>query len=171
MVFICIHIRRAGIGHWQARTARATVTRMKYSCREVVSSYQTIITAAAAAIAFTAVVKSRQCHGIYQCRFLLTAVVRQQRSAKGTHQPCNIRSDDFFACQLFHSTQNGIAVEGTSLHDDCITQIACVTQTNNFIKRIFNNGNSQPGCNIANGRTVLLRLFYFRIHKNSTTYA
>ena len=144
---------------------------MKDAGGEIMRCYQAVIAAAAAAIAFTAVIKGRQRFGIYQCRPFLTAVMGQQSRAKSTHQPCNIRPDHFFAGQLFHRAQNSVAVEGAALYDDSIAQFASIAQTNDFIKRVFDDRNSQSGSNIADCRAVLLRLLYFGVHKYRTAHA
>ena len=66
-------------------------------------------------------------------------VLRNEGNAVGAHEACNIRTDHMAAKELFQGPEHGIIVEGAALHDDFISQIRCLPETNHLVEGIFND--------------------------------
>lgn len=58
------------------------------------------------------------------------------------------------AKELFQCPENGIIIEGAALHDNFISQIRCLPETNHLVEGIFDDRVGKAGGNISHRYTV-----------------
>ena len=89
-------------------------------------------------------------------------------SSECSHDTGNIRTYGFAVCDFLKTSENGIVIESSSLHNNMLTELGCVGNFDYFKQCVFDNGISKTGRNIGNFCALFLRLFYFGIHKYRT---
>ncbi|MNC11838.1 hypothetical protein D3C75_595470 [compost metagenome] len=91
-----------------------------------------------------------------------------QRTAVRSHNPGNIRSYHGSASQLLKCPQNRFIIEGSALNNDITPQILGVTDFDNLLQRILNDGIGESCRQVGQGGAFLLHLLHLRVHKYST---
>ena len=100
---------------------------------------------------------------------LLVLRLRNQSCSVCSHQSRDIRSDDLLAHDVLDGSQNSVVEEGSALYDDLLPCFIRVSQFDDLIEGIADDGIAQSRTDIADGRALLLGLLYLGVHEYRTS--
>ena len=101
---------------------------------------------------------------------LITLACDQCRT-EGTHDAGDIRTGDMGIEEVLEGAEDGIIIEGTTLHDDVLTEILRVRDFDDLIECVLDDGVREAGRDIADACPLLLRLLDVRVHEHGTAGA
>ena len=99
------------------------------------------------------------------------AVAGEKSGAVGTHDTCNIRTDDVSAGEQLKSTERCIGHEGTTLNNAVLANLAEVAELDDLEQGVLDDGVRKTGSNVADGCAFLLRLLNAGVHEDGTARA
>ena len=96
----------------------------------------------------------------------LITLTCDQCCAEGTHDAGDIRTGDMGVEEVFKGAEDGIVVEGTTLHDDVLSEILRIRDLDDLIECVLDDGVGEAGRDIADAGAFLLRLLDVRVHEH-----
>ena len=101
----------------------------------------------------------------------LITLACDQCCAEGTHDAGDIRTGDMGVEEVLEGAEDGIVIEGTTLHDDVLSEILRIRNLDDLIECVLDDGVGEAGRDIADACPLLLRLLDVRVHEYRTAGA
>ena len=101
----------------------------------------------------------------------LITLTCDQCCAEGTHDAGDIRTGDMGIEEVLEGAEDGIVIEGTTLHDDVLSEILRIRDLDDLIECVLDDGVGEAGRDIADACPLLLRLLDVRVHEYRTAGA
>ena len=99
------------------------------------------------------------------------AFLRDKSRAERAHDARDIGTDYVFARENFKAAKNGVIVERAALNHYIVPHKIRISELYYLVERVSHNRIGQSRAYVRDGRALLLRLLYARIHKHGTARA